>query len=373
MAQSLYDQLHGCIVNISAGNAQGTGFFVAPGWILTCAHVVVGEPSINVTWKGKVYSVQTLEIRDVNFPDIALLKIDIVNHPCVLLAGGAEPFSELYTYGFPDIEAQGASTTFKCEGWVGEKKELLRLKKGQVSPGMSGSPVLNLKTGAVCGVIDYTRDRYSDLGGVAILSQVVYREFPALEQKHKQFHMQDTLWPDALTLEQRQQLNLGWLPKPAITGSVEILFLYADDADEDKKWISKLEKHMALMQRQNLITTWHKDKVSEISAGLETTSDFSEHFKTANIILLMVSSDFMDYYRLSDDVDKALEKRKEGARVIPIILRACDWKTSSFGGLRPLPYNGKPIKQWPDDDVALLEVTQGLHRVVTELKKPPNT
>jgi hypothetical protein len=233
---------------------------------------------------------------------------------------------------------------------------------------MSGSPVLNLKTGAVCGIIDYTRDRYSDLGGVAILSQVIYREFSDLQQKQQQFHKQDTRWSDALTQEQRQQLNLSWLPKPTITGAIKVLFLYADDATEDMYWIKRLEKHLALLQRQNLITTWHKDKVSEITAGVETTEDFSEHFRTANIILLMVSADFMDYYRLSDDVDKALAKRSGGARVIPIILRACDWKTSSFGGLRPLPYSGKPVKQWSDTDEAFLEVTKGLRRVVEELK-----
>jgi hypothetical protein len=377
MTLSLYEQLYDCIVNIFTGNAQGTGFFVAPGWVLTCAHVIVGEQgdskSIHVTWKGKVYPAHVLDTRDVNFPDIALLKVAISNHPCVLLAGSAEPFSKLYSYGFPDIEAQGASTTFECEGWVGEKNKQLRLKEGQVRPGMSGSPVMNLKTGSVCGIVDSTRDRSSDLGGVAILAQVVYREFSALEQKQKQFHAQNTRWLDALTPEQRQQLNLGWQPTPTIIGSAEVLFLYADEADEDKKWVGKLEKHLALMQKQHLITTWHTGKVSEITAGVETTGDFSEHFKTANIILLMVSSDFMDYYRLSDDVEKALEKRKQGARVIPIILRACDWRTSSFGGLRPLPYNGKPIKQWTDDDEAFLEVTQGLRRVVEELKKPPRS
>src|ERR1051326_3061952 len=98
MVQSLYDHLYHCVVNISAGDAQGTGFFVVPGCILTCAHVVVDASSITVAWNGSKYAAQVIETRDVDFPDIALLKVDIPNHPCVLLAGGAEPFNRLYTY-----------------------------------------------------------------------------------------------------------------------------------------------------------------------------------------------------------------------------------------------------------------------------------
>src|SRR6266568_2455457 len=137
MTQLLYDLLHNCTVLITIpGLSQGTGFFVAPGLILTCAHVVEAAQKRNtfveVRWNGQVLPAHIQEFRDVPYPDLALLQVNLSNHPCVLLQEGVEPFGDLYSYGYPDIKPQGASTTFTSEGWAGDQQELLRFKQGQV-------------------------------------------------------------------------------------------------------------------------------------------------------------------------------------------------------------------------------------------------
>lgn len=370
MAQSLYDLLTSCTIRITSKSGQGTGFFVAPNLVLTCKHIIENAltPSspIEISWQGQTSLASLYALPNTQNLDLALLQVNIPHHPCVLLHGGAEPFSKLYSYGYPDIKSQGASTTFDSEGWIGTQQELLRLKDGQVRPGMSGSPVLNSVTGCICGIVQSTRDRAIALGGEAIMTKVILREFPELIEKQRLFHSQDKSWYDAMSPEQRKESAIkDVLSLTGTSGAIEVYFLYAD-VEEDKKWINKFEKHLALLQRQELITTWHNGK---LEPGSDTKAFMSEHLSTANIILLMVSSDFMDYYRESTDVEKALAKRKEGARVIPIILRASDWETSSFGGLQPLPYNRKPIKNWKDDDQAFLEVTQSLRKVVVELAK----
>lgn len=51
----LEDLLQQCTVKIIIPGGWGTGFFVAPAWILTCAHVVQeakGEP-VQVWWQKK--------------------------------------------------------------------------------------------------------------------------------------------------------------------------------------------------------------------------------------------------------------------------------------------------------------------------------
>src|SRR5438067_10442347 len=129
MAQSLCELLHDCIVKVvDPKGSQGTGFFVAPGLILTCAHVVEAAQKqkmpVEISWNGQVIAAQIQEFRDVSYPDLALLQANVSNHPCVLLQGGAEPYSKLYSYGYPDIEPQGASITFDSEGWVGNQQEI---------------------------------------------------------------------------------------------------------------------------------------------------------------------------------------------------------------------------------------------------------
>ena len=46
--------------------------------------------------------------------------------------------------------------------------------------------------------------------------------------------------------------------------------------------------------------------------------------------------------------------------MIPVVVRACDWRNSLFEKLQALPTNAKPITSWPNLDEALYDVTQGI-------------
>jgi hypothetical protein len=49
-------------------------------------------------------------------------------------------------------------------------------------------------------------------------------------------------------------------------------------------------------------------------------------------------------YCYSLEIKRALKRHETGeACVIPVILRSCDWKNTSFGKLAVLPTNGKPV------------------------------
>jgi hypothetical protein len=79
------------------GQPEGTGFFVAPGWVLSCAHVVkAAERVIVVPARGATPIPATVAARSVArvagpsvfwpFPDLALIRLDgALDHPCVLL------------------------------------------------------------------------------------------------------------------------------------------------------------------------------------------------------------------------------------------------------------------------------------------------
>ena len=370
MAQSLYDLLTTRTVRITSKSGQGTGFFVAPGLILTCAHVVDGAlipPSlIEILWQGQTSPATLYASPKTNNLDLALLQVNISHHPCVLLHAGAEPFSKLYSYGYPDIKPQGASTTFDSEGWIGTQQELLRLKEGQVRPGMSGSPVLNSATGCICGIVQSTRDRAIALGGEAIMTKVILREFPELEEKQKLFHSQDKSWYDAMTVDQLAESAIeDFLSLSSTSDAIEIFYSYVD---EDKDMATQLQKHLILLQRQGLITDWSSAK---LEPGKDPSIETMKHLNSAKIILLLISSDYLfSDYQYTVEVKRAMERSKAGkATVIPVLLSPTyDLSSTPFGKLLALPRNRKPISLWTNKDLAFVEIAQEIGKVVKSLK-----
>ncbi|HYU72852.1 MAG TPA: serine protease [Ktedonobacteraceae bacterium] len=119
MEQSLYELLRQCTVRISlSGRTEhGTGFFVAPGLILTCAHVIKGSKqetgSVEVYWEDQTYSatIKTIQVDT----DLALLQISQTKHPCVYLQIEVTPFDTLYSYGYTDDHPDGDPATFTLE------------------------------------------------------------------------------------------------------------------------------------------------------------------------------------------------------------------------------------------------------------------
>ena len=152
--------------------------------------------------------------------------------------------------------------------------------------------------------------------------------------------------------------------------AVKIFFCYAR---EDEALLNKLQTHLRPLQRQGLIDAWHD---RDISAGTEWEKAIDENLNTAQIILLLVSPDFMNSdYCYSIEMKRALERHVAGeARVIPVILRPVDWKKSPLGKLQALPKDGKPVTSWLDQDEAFFNVAEGIRKVVesylTVMKDP---
>jgi hypothetical protein len=148
--------------------------------------------------------------------------------------------------------------------------------------------------------------------------------------------------------------------------SVTIFFCYAH---EDENLLKKLKAHLIPLQRQRVIDLWHD---RDISAGSEWEQEISQHLNAAQIILLLVSPDFMaSDYCYGIEMQRALERHQRGeARVIPIILRPVYWQ-GILGNLQALPTDAKPVRSWPDVDEAFFDVTQGLRKVVEEIMPTP--
>ncbi len=388
MAEQLYELLKRCTVRIvvPAEGERGSGFFVAPGLILTCAHVVEvaqqNNTPVEAYWDDQTYAARIKVFLPKPYPDLALLQVDAINHPCVYLQDGANPGNFLYSYGYVAGYSGGEPATFEYEGesWTNDQQPHLKFKAGQALPGLSGAPLLNWQTGSVCGVLQKTRDPDSDLGGRAIPTKTVFQamlekqvDLRALQQE---FHQQDKSWLESLTLHQIQKIDpqerekIGLkAPSPTLqpAKTIEVFYSYAH---EDEKLRDELAKQLRLLRREGKITEWYDRDISE---GEEWEHKIDTHLNTARIILLLVSPDFITSdYCYDSEMMRAMERHTTGeARIIPIILRPTDWHTAPFGKLKALPRDGKPVTTWSNREEAFLDVAKGIRRVVEELTKNP--
>lgn len=195
----LEDLLQQCTVKLilPRQGGWGTGFFVTPEQILTCVHVVQEiEQPIQVHWQKRELEAVVKWLSPEPF-DLALLRVTLptaVDPPCVYLDEEIRSRDPLYLFGYSDDFPSGCPVTFNCDGLTGDEPKLIKFALGQVRPGMSGSPLLNQRTGKVCGVVKFTRDRSSNLGGGAIPAEVILAQLPDLVKQQRLFHQRDRRW-----------------------------------------------------------------------------------------------------------------------------------------------------------------------------------
>ena len=148
---------------------------------------------------------------------------------------------------------------------------------------------------------------------------------------------------------------------------LQVFFCYSH---KDEELRDELEKHLSLLKREGLISGWHDRK---IGPGNEVDPEIDEKLSSSQIVLLLISPDFMDSnYCYDVEMDKALElHHTHAARVIPIILRPTDWETAPFGSLLALPKDGEPVTsgKWDSQDEAFLDVAKGIRYAIRDITK----
>jgi hypothetical protein len=142
--------------------------------------------------------------------------------------------------------------------------------------------------------------------------------------------------------------------------------LYLCYAQKEKTLRVALEAHLQPLKQQGLITTWHD---GEIRAGAEWQSELRLHLQTADIILLLISSNFLasdNLYR--EGMLEALGRHERGeAVVIPILMRPVDWEATSISKLRILPSNGRAVTEWSNRDAAFLDIAREVRAAVENM------
>ena len=193
-------QLRRFVVRVQTADGEsplGTGVLVAPGWVLTCAHVVeglndvrlvpdrgagiddAGEPPGNAPPAHVPAAVRARSTpRDPAqrtafwpFPDLAVLELDgWTSHVCAPLVT-AEPVrtSQPHAWGFgrreDDVTSPGGAASFTYVGTDGDG--YLALKAGDAAPGLSGAPLVCPQRRGVVALASVSRDPRDARGGWA--------------------------------------------------------------------------------------------------------------------------------------------------------------------------------------------------------------
>jgi hypothetical protein len=145
------------------------------------------------------------------------------------------------------------------------------------------------------------------------------------------------------------------------------LKVFVSYAHRDERLREEVEKHLSALRRSRIIATWCDHR---ITPGTELDQEIVDSLITSDLVLLLVSPDFMnsDYCYLRE-MNCALRRHRAGqARVIPIILRPVDWNKTPIGKLLALPRDGKPVTSWSKRDEALLDVAKGVRRAIEEMQ-----
>ena len=179
-----------CAVRLDADSFVGSGFFVAPRMVATCAHVVGSRSQMTADWQGQRFTAHVIMSVPSQrgrgnywaFPDLALLAIDDpVSHRVAWLDEEPPiPGDTLQAYGFSEktpqsgIQADGLQMVVAAEAG-----DYWRVKDDQVVGGLSGCLAVNERTGLVAGVVKASRDQGNAAGGWIVPASQVRSLLPA--------------------------------------------------------------------------------------------------------------------------------------------------------------------------------------------------
>lgn len=136
---------------------------------------------------------------------------------------------------------------------------------------------------------------------------------------------------------------------------------------KDEAYRQELEISLSQLKREGLIDTWSDRK---ILPGSNWKNEISENLETSDVILLLVSPDFIaSDYCYEIELQRAILKHDAHESIlIPIILRHSAWANSPIGNFQVLPREGKPITAWLDKDEAWLDTYKGIRNICLDFQ-----
>lgn len=137
----------------------------------------------------------------------------------------------------------------------------------------------------------------------------------------------------------------------------------------DTKHLERLHKHMAQLLRDGIFETWSDHA---IVPGSNLDNEVLTALRGSQVFIALVSPDSLASNYCYEKEFEAAQKLEAEGRLHIVIVEPCDWLSSPLKSRMALPKDGKAIPEWTNENVAYLNVIQGLRAVATSTHKKPS-
>lgn len=147
----------------------------------------------------------------------------------------------------------------------------------------------------------------------------------------------------------------------------EPLKVFISYASKDGGLVDAFKPYLEGLERQKLIKTFYG---SDTDPGLKWREEIRKQINSAQLILLLVSTNFLASECCYDfELKLAMERSEMGrARVVSILLSTSNWMDTELREFQVLPKGGQAVDTWKNPADAFVNITHEMKKVVKQLK-----
>lgn len=150
--------------------------------------------------------------------------------------------------------------------------------------------------------------------------------------------------------------------------SFKPLNMFISYSHEDKVHLDNLKKHLISLKRNDVIKEWD-DK--ELIVGDKLDEEIKNRLLEADLVAFLISVDFLNsYYCFDIELEETIKRLDNyNLRIIPIIVRQCEWKDSKLGNYVAIPEDGKAVESFDRHDEAWSSIVKEIKKAAKKLNE----
>jgi Effector-associated domain 1/TIR domain len=125
------------------------------------------------------------------------------------------------------------------------------------------------------------------------------------------------------------------------------IHVFLGSTEEDQHYLARLQKHLAPLEREGIITLW---SYQHIKAGADRIMAIREAISLAQLVILLVSADFLASSDLHRDWPLLEDRAAKGAKIIPVFVRYCDIAGTPLAEFQAINRLDAPVSSMSDTE-----------------------